>query len=59
MPLLRITYQRGALNQAQKAKLAAEVTPVLLIGEVGSDTPQGRAATNGCDQKIRRHLLAA
>lgn len=45
MPLLRITYQRGALNQAQKAKLAAEATPVLLIGEVGSDTPQGRAAT--------------
>jgi phenylpyruvate tautomerase PptA (4-oxalocrotonate tautomerase family) len=45
MPLLRITYQRGTLDQAQKARLAAEVTPVLLVGEVGSDTPQGRAAT--------------
>lgn len=45
MPLLRITYQRGALTPAQKAQLAADVTPVLLIGEVGTDTPQGRAAT--------------
>lgn len=45
MPLLRITYQRGALTQAQKAQFAADVTPVLLIGEVGLDNPAGRAAT--------------
>jgi len=45
MPLLRITYQRGALTKAQKAQLAADVTPVLLIGEVGRDSAQGRAAT--------------
>lgn len=45
MPLLKFTYQRGAITAAQKAQLAAELTPVLLIGEVGLDTPQGRAAT--------------
>ncbi len=43
MPLLRITYQRGALNEEQKQKLAEEVTPVLVAGEVGVDNPAGRA----------------
>lgn len=43
MPLLRITYQRGALTQAQKDQLAADVTPVLVAGEVGEDNPAGRA----------------
>ena len=43
MPLLRITYQKGALTNAQKAHLAKELTPPLVIGEVGQDTPAGRA----------------
>lgn len=43
MPLLRITHQRGALTDAQKAQLADELTSAILIAEVGADTPAGRA----------------
>jgi phenylpyruvate tautomerase PptA (4-oxalocrotonate tautomerase family) len=43
MPLLRITYHRGALTDAQKSQLAEELTPVLVAGEVGADNPAGRA----------------
>ena len=43
MPLLRITHQRGALTDAQKAQLAEELTSAILIAEVGADTPAGRA----------------
>src|SRR5271167_1917293 len=43
MPLLRITYQRGAFTDAQKAQLAEELTAAILIAEVGADTPAGRA----------------
>ncbi|UTY59272.1 hypothetical protein [Massilia sp. erpn] len=43
MPLLRVTYQRGALTAAQKTKLAEELTSAILIGEVGADTPAGRS----------------
>lgn len=43
MPLLRITYQRGALTDEQKAQLAEELTSAILIAEVGADTPAGRA----------------
>lgn len=43
MPLMRVTHQRGAITEAQKARLAEELTAALLIGEVGADTPAGRA----------------
>lgn len=43
MPLLRITYHRGSLTDAQKVQLAEELTPVLIAGEVGQDNPAGRA----------------
>ena len=45
MPLLRITYQRGAITDSQKVKLAEELTPVLLVGEVGTDSQDGRDAS--------------
>ena len=41
MPLMRVTHQRGAITEAQKARLAEELTAALLIGEVGADTPAG------------------
>jgi phenylpyruvate tautomerase PptA (4-oxalocrotonate tautomerase family) len=43
MPLLRITHQRGAFTDTQKALLADELTAAILIAEVGADTPAGRA----------------
>ena len=43
MPLLRITHQRGAFTEAQKAALAEELTHVMLIAEGGADTPEGRS----------------
>ncbi len=43
MPLLRITHQRGALTEAQKAQLAEELTSAILIAECGADTPAGRS----------------
>jgi phenylpyruvate tautomerase PptA (4-oxalocrotonate tautomerase family) len=43
MPLLRITHQRGAITDAQKAKLADELTAAILIAEVGADTSAGRS----------------
>jgi len=43
MPLLRITYHRGSITDAQKVQLAEELTPVLIAGEVGQDSPAGRA----------------
>ena len=43
MPLLRITHQRGTITDAQKAKLADELTAAILVAEVGADTPAGRS----------------
>ena len=45
MPILRITYHRGSLTDAQKMQIAEELTPVTLAGEVGRDNPAGRALT--------------
>ena len=45
MPILRITYHRGSLTDAQKMQLAEELTPVTLAGEVGRYNPAGRALT--------------
>lgn len=43
MPLLRVTHQRGALSDTQKDALAERLTAAMLMGEVGADTPPGRA----------------
>jgi len=43
MPLLRVTYQRGAITPSQKDQLAERLTAAMLVGEVGADTPAGRA----------------
>lgn len=43
MPLLRVTHQRGALTDVQKDALAERLTAAMLVGEVGADTPAGRA----------------
>lgn len=52
MPILRITYQRGTLTDSQKSKLAEKLTPVLLVGEVGTDSQAGREATHLLFQEI-------
>lgn len=52
MPILRITYQRGTLTDSQKFKLAEKLTPVLLVGEVGTDSQTGREATHLLFQEI-------
>lgn len=52
MPILRITYQRGTLTDSQKFQLAEELTPVLLVGEVGTDSQAGREATHLLFQEI-------
>ena len=43
---MRISYQRGAITAEQKARLADELTHVMLIGEIGEDTPHGRPVAN-------------
>jgi len=46
MPLMRITHQRHAFTKEQKALLAEKLTHAMLIGEIGEDTPAGRAVAN-------------
>lgn len=46
MPLMRITHQRHAFSAAQKAELAEKLTHAMLMGEIGEDTPAGRAVAN-------------
>jgi len=43
MPLLRVTHQRGAFTDAQKAQLAEEFTHAILIGEQGVDNASSRS----------------
>lgn len=43
MPLLRMTYHRGSLTDAQKVRLAEQLTPILIAGEVGEDNPAARS----------------
>lgn len=43
MPLLRVTYQRGAFTNEQKAQLAEEFTHAILIGEQGVDNDAARS----------------
>lgn len=46
MPMMRITHQKGAFTRQQKDRLAEELTHVMLLGEIGEDTPHGRAVAN-------------
>jgi len=43
MPLLRVTHQRGAFTDAQKAQLAEELTHAILVAEIGNDNPTARS----------------
>ena len=43
MPLLRVTHQRGAFTNEQKAQLAEELTHAIIVAEVGSDNPASRS----------------
>ena len=43
MPLLRVTHQRHAFTDAQKAQLAEELTHAILIAEVGRDAAVSRS----------------
>jgi phenylpyruvate tautomerase PptA (4-oxalocrotonate tautomerase family) len=45
MPLVRISYPQGALSQAHKAQLAAELTEIVLDAEVDAVTEPGRMVT--------------
>lgn len=45
MPLVRITYPRGALTQEHKRALASELTDVVLDAEVDAITPSGKMVT--------------
>ncbi|MBV8884732.1 MAG: tautomerase family protein [Chroococcidiopsidaceae cyanobacterium CP_BM_RX_35] len=43
MPLLRVTYQRGAFTDEQKAQLAEKLTHAILVAEIGNDNPTARS----------------
>lgn len=45
MPLVRITYPRGAMTPEQKRQIAAELTEVVLDAEVDAVTEAGRMVT--------------
>lgn len=45
MPLVRITYPRGALNREQKSELAEALTQIVLDVEVDAVTASGRMVT--------------
>jgi phenylpyruvate tautomerase PptA (4-oxalocrotonate tautomerase family) len=45
MPLVRITYPRGALASTQKRQLAARLTEIVLDAEVDAVTESGRMVT--------------
>jgi phenylpyruvate tautomerase PptA (4-oxalocrotonate tautomerase family) len=45
MPLVRLTYPRGALDGARKARLAAALTDIVLDAEVDAITEPGRMVT--------------
>ena len=43
MPLLRVTAQRGAFTDEQKAQLAEKFTHAILMAEIGNDNPTARS----------------
>jgi phenylpyruvate tautomerase PptA (4-oxalocrotonate tautomerase family) len=45
MPVVRLSYPRGALTQAQKRQLARDLTEIALDAEVDAVTDNGRAVT--------------
>lgn len=45
MPLVRLTYPRGALTAAQKRQIAAALTEIVLDAEVDAVTDAGRMVT--------------
>jgi phenylpyruvate tautomerase PptA (4-oxalocrotonate tautomerase family) len=45
MPVVRLSYPRGALTQARKARLAADLTEIVLDAEVDAVTDSGLAVT--------------
>lgn len=45
MPLVRITYPRGALAPEQKRRIAADLTEIVLDAEVDAVTEAGRMVT--------------
>jgi phenylpyruvate tautomerase PptA (4-oxalocrotonate tautomerase family) len=45
MPLVRITYPRGALTPVQKRRLASALTEIALDAEVDAVTENGRLVT--------------
>lgn len=45
MPVVRLSYPKGALTQTQKAMLAAELTEIVLDAEVDAITEPGRRVT--------------
>jgi phenylpyruvate tautomerase PptA (4-oxalocrotonate tautomerase family) len=45
MPVVRLSYPKGALTRAQKQQLAEELTQVVLDAEVDAITDSGRAVT--------------
>lgn len=51
MPVVRLSYPKGALTQDRKARLAADLTEIVLDAEVDAVTDGGRMS--------RRHEIAA
>jgi phenylpyruvate tautomerase PptA (4-oxalocrotonate tautomerase family) len=45
MPVVRLSYPKGALTRAQKQLLAKELTDVVLDAEVDAITPSGKMVT--------------
>ena len=43
MPIMKVTYQNGSLNDAQKAALAGRLTDLMIQMEGGADTFGGRS----------------
>jgi phenylpyruvate tautomerase PptA (4-oxalocrotonate tautomerase family) len=43
MPIMRVTYQSGSMNAAQKATLAGRLTDLMIQMEGGADTTGGRS----------------
>jgi len=45
MPVVRMSYPKGALSQAQKQMLASEITDIVLDAEVDAVTANGKSLT--------------
>src|SRR5687767_9457355 len=45
MPVVGVSYPKGALSQAQKQVLASQLTDIVLDAEVDAVTPNGKSVT--------------